>query len=63
MTDLFDPLRHAARQARAVGFDGVEVHGANGYLIDQFLREGSRTAIPQGTSADSWSIAFATTRR
>jgi N-ethylmaleimide reductase len=34
-------FRHAAQNAQAAGFDGVEVHGANGYLLDEFLRDGS----------------------
>jgi N-ethylmaleimide reductase len=38
---IVDDYRNAARNAIAAGFDGVEVHGANGYLLDQFLRSGS----------------------
>ncbi|MGQ4274253.1 alkene reductase [Terrihabitans sp. B22-R8] len=33
----------AARNAIEAGFDGVEIHGANGYLVDQFLRDGANT--------------------
>ncbi|HEV2626410.1 MAG TPA: alkene reductase, partial [Xanthobacteraceae bacterium] len=38
---IVEDYRHGARNARAAGFDGVELHGANGYLIDQFLRDGA----------------------
>ncbi|MCH8181100.1 MAG: alkene reductase [Proteobacteria bacterium] len=38
---IVDDFRTAARHAIEAGFDGVEIHGAHGYLIDAFLRDGS----------------------
>ncbi len=38
---IVEDFRRGAFYAREAGFDGVELHGANGYLIDQFLRDGT----------------------
>ncbi|MEO1585096.1 MAG: alkene reductase [Planctomycetota bacterium] len=38
---VIDQYKHAAESAKAAGFDGVEIHGANGYLLDQFTRDGT----------------------
>ena len=40
---VLDDYRHAAACAERAGFDGVELHAANGYLIDQFLRSSVNT--------------------
>jgi 2,4-dienoyl-CoA reductase-like NADH-dependent reductase (Old Yellow Enzyme family) len=36
---IVEDYRHAAANAKKAGFDGVQLHGANGYLVDQFLRD------------------------
>ena len=41
IANVVQAFAQAAKNAIAAGFDGVEVHGANGYLIDQFLRDGA----------------------
>lgn len=38
---VIEQFRKGARNALEAGFDGVEIHGANGYLLDQFLRDGT----------------------
>jgi N-ethylmaleimide reductase len=35
---IVEDYRHAAQRAKTAGFDGIEIHAANGYLIDQFLQ-------------------------
>ncbi len=41
ISGIVEQFRIGAANAREAGFDGVEIHGANGYLLDQFLRDGS----------------------
>ena len=49
LPDIVAGFKRAAENAKAAGFDGVEVHGANGYLLDEFLRDGSnRRTGPYG---------------
>jgi N-ethylmaleimide reductase len=38
---------HGATLAKEAGFDGVEIHNANGYLLDQFLRDGTNRRTDQ----------------
>ncbi len=38
---IIEAFRKGAENAQRAGFDGVEIHGANGYLLDQFLQDGS----------------------
>lgn len=39
--DIVQQFQSAAHNAKIAGFDGVEIHAANGYLLDQFLRDGT----------------------
>ena len=51
---IIDDYARAATQAIEAGFDGVEIHGANGYLLDQFIRDGSNQRSDEyGGSAEN----------
>ena len=43
LPEIIEDFRKAAKNAIVAGFDGVEVHSANGYLLDQFLKDKSNT--------------------
>lgn len=49
---IVDGFRKAAENAKLAGFDGIEIHGANGYLIDEFLRDSANQRI--GPYGGSW---------
>ncbi len=60
ITQIVAAFAQGAKNAIAAGFDGVEVHGANGYLIDQFLRDGTnqRTDSYGGSTANRARFLF-----
>ncbi len=61
--DVVEQFRRAAANAKEAGFDGVEIHGANGYLFDQFLRDSAnvRTDAYGGSIQNRARLALETT--
>jgi N-ethylmaleimide reductase len=54
---IVEQFRQGAKNAMEAGFDGVEIHGAFGYLIDQFLQDGSNQRTDRyGGSIENGSI-------
>lgn len=64
LSGIVADLAQATRNARAAGFDGVELHGANGYLHDQFLQDGSnkRTDAYGGSAENRSRLMVETTQ-
>jgi len=58
--ETLDDYRRAAGNAKEAGFDGVEIHAANGYLIDQFLRTGSNRRTDEYGGVASNRVRFLT---
>src|SRR5207302_6392685 len=40
---IIEDFKRGTENALAAGFDGIEIHGANGYLLDQFAKDGANT--------------------
>lgn len=54
IADIVEAYRVGAENAQAAGFDGVEIHAANGYLLDQFLQDGTnKRTDPYGGSIEN----------
>ncbi len=47
ISTIVEAFRKGAENAKKAGFDGVEIHGANGYLLDQFLQDGTNKRTDQ----------------
>ena len=60
INETLDDYRLAAINAKVAGFDGVEMHAANGYLIDQFLRTGTNQRTDEYGGAASNRVRFLT---
>jgi N-ethylmaleimide reductase len=58
--ETLDDYQRAADNAKEAGFDGVEIHAANGYLIDQFLRTGSNRRTDEYGGVASNRVRFLT---
>lgn len=50
IADIVEAYRTGAENAKAAGFDGVEIHGANGYLLDSSCKA-APTNVPTSTAA------------
>jgi N-ethylmaleimide reductase len=58
--EILDDYRRVAGKAKEAGFDGVEIHAANGYLIDQFLKTGSNRRTDEYGGVASNRVRFLT---
>ncbi len=58
--ETLDDFRRAAGNAKEAGFDGVEIHAANGYLIDQFLKSGTNLRTDEYGGVASNRVRFLT---